>query len=59
MLNLIKKNVRIWAVALLFMGLCSACTEDMALDEAIENLKEVPVLDTEDPVDEEKNIPGG
>ncbi len=51
--------MRIWALVLVLVGFTSACTEDTALDDVIDNLQEVPVLDTGNGGDEKEKIPGG
>ena len=50
--------MRIWALGLVLIGFTSACTEDAALDDMIDDLQEVPNFDTDDGDDGDENIPG-
>ena len=42
----------------IFTIFLTACFQDTTLDEAIENLKELPALETDNEGKEEENIPG-
>ena len=58
MKSLLRNFTKI-AILGLFAGFLSACTEDATLDEVIENIREVPLLETGDDPDEPQQIPGG